>query len=106
MVHITDFILLFLDPPTVLHVPKPVEGNEGEDVSLHCEFNGTGPFEITWLRDGTKLKESKHFIMANKENSVTLYVLGLEKSDGGEYVCKAKNQVGNAQCSVLVTLRG
>lgn len=102
---IIDFIL-FLDPPTVLHAPKPVEGIEGEDASLHCEFDGTGPFEINWFKDGAKLTENKRFIMANKENSVTLYILGLEKSDGGEYVCKASNQVGNVQCSVSITLRG
>lgn len=44
--------------------------------------------------------------MATEEKSATLFILGLEKSDCGEYTCKAVNQVGTVTCNALVTLRG
>uniref|UniRef100_A0A8K9VBA5 Ig-like domain-containing protein n=1 Tax=Oncorhynchus mykiss TaxID=8022 RepID=A0A8K9VBA5_ONCMY len=95
----------FVDPPSFLKVPQPIEGMKGKDASLHCEIIGTAPFEITWSKDKTPLKESRKYKMVNEGTSATLHIIGLEASDVGEYECKASNSVGYETCRTTIQLR-
>lgn len=103
---LTKLVMLFLDPPSFLKVPKPVEGIKGKDVSFSCELYGTAPFEIIWFKDKRVVKESRKYKMVNESSSASLLVLGLDGSDGGQYECRATNNVGSETCQTAITLRG
>lgn len=97
---------LFVDAPSFIKVPQPVEGLKGKDVSLYCEMSGTAPFQITWFKDRKPLMESRKYKMVSEGSSATLHIIGIEPSDAGEYECKVSNSVGSDTCQTSVKLRG
>lgn len=97
---------LFVEPPSFVKVPQPVEGLKGKEVSLCCEMSGSAPFQITWLKDKKPLMESRKYKMLVEGSSATLHVIGIEPADVGEYECKVSNSVGSDICQTLVKLRG
>lgn len=99
-------IVLFLDPPSFMKVPKPVEVIKGKDAMLYCELYGTEPFKIIWYKDKKPLKESRKYKMVNESSSATLHILAVDPSDVGEYECRVTNKVGYETCHTTVTLRG
>uniref|UniRef100_A0A665TIE9 Ig-like domain-containing protein n=1 Tax=Echeneis naucrates TaxID=173247 RepID=A0A665TIE9_ECHNA len=93
-----SFPNLFLDPPSFVKLPQPVEELKGKDVSLYCEMSGTAPFQVTWFKDRKPLMESRKYKVVSEGNSATLHVIGIEPSDAGEYECKVSNSVGSDTC--------
>ncbi|XP_031661560.1 titin-like [Oncorhynchus kisutch] len=94
------------DAPSFLKVLRPIEGMKGKDASLHCEMFGTAPFEITWAKHKTPLKESRKYKIVNEDTAAALHIIGLEASDFGEYKYKASNSIGYEICCTTVQLRG
>ena len=76
---------------------------EGDKLILTCLANDPTS-EIRWTRN-TVSEGGKAKITKNEERSI-LIIERVKVSDGGEYVCEANNEAGDASSSVNVTVRG
>lgn len=63
---------------------------------------------VSWTRKGAPLLESNKFRMAYNETTgdVSLLINQIGPGDEGEYTCTAKNQFGEAICSVYIQPEG
>lgn len=96
----------FLEAPSFLKTPKPVEVHLGKDASLYCEMYGTPPFQVTWYKDKRPLKESRKYKMVNEGSSAALHIMKLETADAALYECTVSNHVGSETCRATVSLKG
>lgn len=72
---------------------------------LPSSFAGFPDPEVTWLRGDVPIQESPHLYVAYEENgSCSLTILELTVEDAGQYVCRAVNDVGEAECSARLTV--
>ena len=70
--------------------------DEGNDLNLYCKANGQPVPSIAWTKSGKTLQTG------NETN--TLQLTNIQRSDGGNYVCTAKNMAGSASFNVLVRI--
>lgn len=73
--------------------PKDVTVNEGETAMFQCEVKRSRPdAKITWTKEGknTDLTMNFRFVVYP---SGTLEILSVLKSDEGNYICTANNDV-------------
>lgn len=73
-----------------------VDVDEGNDFDLICEANGKPAPSIAWTKSGKTLQTGS--------GTNTLQLTNIQRSDGGNYVCTAKNMAGSASFNVLVRI--
>lgn len=72
------------------------------------KLRGTPKPVVSWTRKGAPLLESNKYRMNYNENTgeVSLLINQIGPGDEGEYTCTAKNQFGEAICSVFIQPEG
>ncbi|XP_054713630.1 protein turtle-like [Uloborus diversus] len=83
-------------PPDVVYVKV------GESVSLPCEAAGTPPPALIWYKDSSPLEESRTVQILPTE----LRISNLRQTDIGDYMCLAKNRIGNVTSTSKVIVAG
>uniref|UniRef100_A0A2K6P1I1 B-cell receptor CD22 n=1 Tax=Rhinopithecus roxellana TaxID=61622 RepID=A0A2K6P1I1_RHIRO len=68
-------------------IPSEAIVREGDSVTMICKVNSSNPeyTTVSWLKDGTPLKE---------QNTLTLTLHEVTKSQSGRYCCRVSNDVG------------
>uniref|UniRef100_A0A2K6K1K7 B-cell receptor CD22 n=1 Tax=Rhinopithecus bieti TaxID=61621 RepID=A0A2K6K1K7_RHIBE len=68
-------------------IPSEAIVREGDSVTMTCKVNSSNPeyTTVSWLKDGTPLKE---------QNTLTLTLHEVTKSQSGRYCCRVSNDVG------------
>lgn len=78
----------------------------GTNVQIGCKISGSLPITVEWVKDGTKLSgRTKHKLLQH-DNSVSLEIECLEKTDTGMYTCKITNKAGSCECSGTLRVKG
>ncbi|XP_064650616.1 protein amalgam-like isoform X2 [Lineus longissimus] len=91
--------LLVLVAPKVTPTVPIVTAEEGENVTLDCNIQGSPWPQITWSHDTYRPLHSG--AMVSQGNPYT--IMGIVRSDAGGYYCSAQNGVKpNAQATVTV----
>nr|XP_023862865.1 titin-like isoform X2 [Salvelinus alpinus] len=91
----------------VFDIPlNPVTVNEGENLKLSCHVHGAPPLKINWLKDRKEIKSSTNCRVVFSDGTASLEVLRTSKTDAGDYLCKATNDVGSEFARSRVTIRG
>ncbi|XP_067329498.1 sialic acid-binding Ig-like lectin 13 [Anolis sagrei] len=73
----------------------PIVAQEGDAVTLVCDANSNPDPNLNWIKGNHDIP------MQGKE-----YVISqIKPEDAGEYQCQAKNQLGSASQTILVTVR-
>ncbi|EPY81304.1 hypothetical protein CB1_000743035 [Camelus ferus] len=75
------------DPPVIVDVNSSVEAIEGSHVSLLCGADSNPPPLLTWMRDGTVLREAV-------AESLSLELEEVTPAEDGVYACLAENAYG------------
>ncbi|TSM68901.1 Myosin light chain kinase, smooth muscle [Bagarius yarrelli] len=75
---------------------------DGEHLHLQCQFSSESPATVTWSLDGKPIKPSKFIIIANEGGLCSLTIDKALSEDEGQYVCRAENSAGRAECSCMV----
>lgn len=93
--------------PPSFDVPlKPVTVADGEPLTLSCHVRGSPPFKIQWLKDRRELSSSQKTKITFVDGTATLEMVSASKTDAGDYLCKATNDVGSEFCKCKVTIKG
>lgn len=75
------------DPPVIVEMNSSVEAIEGSHVSLLCGADSNPPPLLTWMRDGTVLREAV-------TESLFLELDEVTPAEDGVYACLAENAYG------------
>ncbi|XP_018397088.1 PREDICTED: titin [Cyphomyrmex costatus] len=95
-------------PPIFERIFKNARFAQGGNAIFEGCVRGNPKPSVSWTHKGMPLLESRKFRMSYNENSgiVTLQINQIGPGDEGEYTCSAKNQYGEAICSVYIQPEG
>ncbi|XP_054597172.2 obscurin isoform X9 [Nothobranchius furzeri] len=93
---------LFGGAPRFLTRPKAFSVSVGKDANLSCTVVGNPIPMITWEKDKLKLKSGGRFKTVEDGDVYRLTIYDLTLEDSGQYMCRAKNNVGEAYAAVTL----
>nr|XP_005290755.1 hemicentin-1 isoform X1 [Chrysemys picta bellii] len=93
-----------------VHVPPSVVGTNFENltvvvnnfISLTCEVTGFPPPDLSWLKNGKPISLNTNTLIV--PGGRTLQIPRARLSDGGEYICIARNQAGESKKKSFLTV--
>uniref|UniRef100_A0A674NL45 Neural cell adhesion molecule L1 n=1 Tax=Takifugu rubripes TaxID=31033 RepID=A0A674NL45_TAKRU len=76
---------------------------QGADVVMNCSVFGSPPPTVSWSRGATQetIEGGRFFALQNG----SLQIIGVEKEDGGKYVCVALNAEGKSAVSAMLEVK-
>ncbi|KAF7204301.1 myosin light chain kinase, smooth muscle isoform X2 [Nothobranchius furzeri] len=84
---------------------KDVTLPKGATTVLTCLVDGYPRPEVKWLHDNRPLSELRRAVIMQHEDGLCVLVLDdLMPSDSGVYVCRARNELGEAKCSAKLNV--
>lgn len=93
---------LFGGVPRFLTRPKAFSVSVGKDATLSCTVVGSPTPLITWEKDKLKLTSGGRFKTVEDGDVYRLTIYELTLEDSGQYMCRAKNNVGEAYAAVTL----
>ncbi|KAH6921909.1 hypothetical protein HPB50_006454 [Hyalomma asiaticum] len=74
----------------------PNELSLGEETVATCfvKKGSTGPYSLTWHKDGKPVQNSDRVVVTGKSASIALSIDGVQVEDIGNYTCSATNSAG------------
>lgn len=93
---------LFGGVPRFLTRPKACSVCVGKDATLSCTIVGSPTPLITWEKDKLKLTSGGRFKTVEDGNLYRLTIYDLTLEDNGQFMCRAKNTVGEAYAAVTL----
>lgn len=78
----------------------------GSFVQICCKISGSLPISVDWQKDGTRISSGVKHKLIQQDNSVSVEIEQLERSDAGSYSCKLTNAAGSCECSGAVMVKG
>ena len=114
MVH--EYKLIFRIPGGIepAFFRKPSSRQEGNKLHLECEIEALPPPEIKWFLGEVEIKETpgKYALYRGVQGSnpnihfVRLTITDPSAADGGNYVVKARNEMGEKDCTLALNFGG
>uniref|UniRef100_A0A1I8N5F2 Ig-like domain-containing protein n=2 Tax=Musca domestica TaxID=7370 RepID=A0A1I8N5F2_MUSDO len=97
-----------ISPPVFEEIFKNARFAQGGNALFEGKLRGNPKPFVTWTRKGAPLLESQKFRMNYNEatGEVSLLINQIGPGDEGEYTCTARNQYGEAICSVYIQPEG
>lgn len=93
---------LFGGAPRFLTRPKAFSVCVGRDATLSCTIVGNPVPLVTWERDKLQLSSGGRFKTVEDGDVYRLTIYDLALQDSGQYMCRAKNSVGEAYAAVTL----
>ncbi|KAK9538589.1 hypothetical protein VZT92_003751 [Zoarces viviparus] len=93
---------LFGGVPRFLTRPKAFSVCAGKDATLSCTIVGSPTPLITWEKDKLKLTSGGRFKTVDDGDVYRLTIYDLTLEDSGQFMCRAKNSVGEAYAAVTL----
>uniref|UniRef100_UPI003AB0B308 obscurin n=1 Tax=Centroberyx gerrardi TaxID=166262 RepID=UPI003AB0B308 len=93
---------LFGGAPRFLTRPKAFSVCVGKDANLSCTIVGNPTPLITWEKEKLKLTSGGRFKTVEDGDVYRLTIYDLTLEDSGQYMCRAKNNVGEAYAAVTL----
>ncbi|XP_073347535.1 obscurin [Pagrus major] len=93
---------LFGGVPRFLSRPKAFSVCVGKDATLSCTVVGSPTPLITWEKEKLKLTSGGRFKTVEDGDVYRLTIYDLTLEDSGQYMCRAKNNVGEAYAAVTL----
>ncbi|XP_061549134.1 obscurin isoform X5 [Phycodurus eques] len=93
---------LFGGAPRFLTRPKAFSVCVGKDATLSCTIVGSPTPLITWEKEKLRLTSGGRFKTVEDGDVYRLTIYDLALEDSGQYLCRAKNSVGEAYAAVTL----
>ena len=91
-------------PVFVMPLQDPPKVGEGQNIHFEAKLEPVGDpnMKVEWLFNGKPLTIGSRFRTYNDFGFVALDIVGVIAQDNGQYVCRATNQLGQAETSARV----
>lgn len=93
---------IFGGAPRVLGYPRPVLVKRGTDAVLKCQIGGDPQPDVIWERKNEPILPEGRYRITQDGKVYTLYISGVTKEDAGQYICKAKNNIGETYAAATL----
>ena len=90
----------FSGAPRFLTRPKAFVVSVGKDATLSCQIVGNPTPQVSWEKDLQQVEAGTRFRLAQDGDLYRLTILDLALGDSGQYVCRARNAIGEAVAAV------
>ncbi|KAM5307883.1 obscurin isoform 1-T1 [Glossophaga mutica] len=90
----------FSGAPRFLTRPKAFVVSVGKDATLTCQIVGNPTPQVNWEKDQQAVEAGSRFRLAQDGDQYCLTILDLALGDSGQYVCRARNAIGEAFAAV------
>lgn len=78
----------------MLGYPRPVVVRSGADATLKCQIGGDPQPDVVWERKNVPIFSEGRYSISQEGKAYFLHISNVCAEDSGQYICKAKNTVG------------
>uniref|UniRef100_A0AAY4B1Y8 Obscurin like cytoskeletal adaptor 1a n=1 Tax=Denticeps clupeoides TaxID=299321 RepID=A0AAY4B1Y8_9TELE len=93
---------VFGGAPRVLSYPRPVVVQSGMDALLQCKIGGDPRPDVFWERKNEPILSEGRYQVYQEGNAYLLSISHVTTEDSGQYICKAKNSVGETYAAATL----
>ncbi|KAM3585641.1 uncharacterized protein V6R79_023469 [Siganus canaliculatus] len=97
---------IFGGAPRVLGYPRPVLAQCGTNATLRCQIDGDPRPEVIWERKNVQILSEGRYKLAEEGKAYLLTITGVTPQDAGQYICKAKNNIGETYAAASLKVEG
>ncbi|KAK9523994.1 hypothetical protein VZT92_017865 [Zoarces viviparus] len=97
---------IFGGAPRLLGYPRPVVAQCGSDATLRCQIGGDPRPDVIWERKNIQIVSDGHCKLSEDGKAYLLTITGVTLQDAGQYICKAKNSIGETYAAASLKVEG
>ncbi|XP_027878726.1 obscurin-like protein 1 isoform X7 [Xiphophorus couchianus] len=97
---------VFGGAPRFLAYPRPVVVQSGTDAVLKCQIGGDPRPAVIWERNNKKIDPQGRYRVFEDGNVYNLIITAVTIEDSGQYICKAKNSIGETYAAATLKVEG
>ncbi|XP_041119579.1 obscurin-like protein 1 isoform X2 [Polyodon spathula] len=97
---------VFGGAPRFLAYPRPLVVQSGTDAALKCQIAGDPRPAVIWERANKKLHPDGRYRLFEDGNVYNLIISRVGAEDSGQYICKAKNSIGETYAAATLKVEG
>ncbi|XP_063743426.1 obscurin-like protein 1 isoform X2 [Eleginops maclovinus] len=97
---------VFGGAPRFFAYPRPVVVQSGTDAVLKCQIGGDPRPAVIWERNNEKIDPQGRFRIFEDGNVYNLIISAVTIEDSGQYICKAKNSIGETYAAATLKVEG
>ncbi|XP_026768349.3 obscurin isoform X10 [Pangasianodon hypophthalmus] len=97
---------VFGGAPRFLAYPRPVVVQSGTDAVLKCQISGDPRPAVIWERNNEKIHPGGRYRLFEDGNIYNLIITVVTAEDSGQYICKAKNCIGETYAAATLKVEG
>ncbi|XP_069010923.1 obscurin isoform X9 [Embiotoca jacksoni] len=97
---------VFGGAPRFLAYPRPVVVQSGTDAVLKCQIGGDPRPAVIWERNNEKIDPQGRYRVFEDGNVYNLIISAVNSEDSGQYICKAKNSIGETYAAATLKVEG
>ncbi|XP_073318223.1 obscurin-like protein 1a [Pagrus major] len=97
---------IFGGAPRVLGYPRPVLAQCGTVATLRCQIDGDPHPDVIWERKNIQILSDGHYKLSEEGKAYLLTITGVTPQDAGQYICKAKNSIGETYAAASLKVEG
>ncbi|CAG5934228.1 obscurin-like protein 1a [Menidia menidia] len=97
---------IFGGAPRVLGNPRPVVARWGAEATLRCQIDGDPRPDVIWERKNVQIPTEGRYRLSEEGKVYLLTIAGVTLQDAGQYICKARNSVGETYAAASLKVDG
>ncbi|XP_058472406.1 obscurin-like protein 1 [Solea solea] len=97
---------IFGGAPRVLGYPRPVLAQCGTDATLRCQIGGDPRPDVIWERKNVQIVSEGRYRLSEEGKAYLLTITDVTPQDAGQYMCKARNSVGETYAAASLKVDG
>lgn len=92
--------------PRVLGYPRPVVAQCGTNATLTCQIGGDPRPDVVWERKNFQILSEGRYRISEEGKAYSLTITGVSQEDAGQYICKARNSIGETYAAASLKVEG